>query len=119
METDSSRYSLKRPVFGACAGDALYHRSLFDTIGMFDEDFFAYLEDVDFNMRAVRAGYRCTYIPDAVVYHVGSATTGSKINRLTVKLTTRNSVFVVCKNYSMPIQNCNVRYSYAMVLLSP
>ncbi len=100
MEPDSSRYSLKRKVFGACAGAALYHRSLFKRIGLFDEDFFAYLEDVDLNMRAVRAGYSCCFIPEAVVYHIGSATTGSKINKLTVKLTTRNNIYVICKNYS-------------------
>lgn len=100
MEPDSGHYDNKKQVFGACAGAALYHRSIFDTIGCFDEDFFAYLEDVDLNMRAVRAGYRCCYIPEAVVYHIGSATTGSKINRITIKLSTRNNIFVICKNYS-------------------
>jgi hypothetical protein len=101
MEPDSLHYSLKREVFGACAGAALYHRSLFSEVGFFDEDFFAYLEDVDFNMRVVRAGHRCCYLPGAVVYHMGSATTGSKINKMTVRLTTRNNIFVICKNYSL------------------
>ena len=101
MEPDSVEYNLKREVFGACGGAALYHRSLFSEVGLFDEDFFAYLEDVDFNMRAVRAGHRCCYVPGAVVYHIGSATTGSKINKLTVRLTTRNNIFVICKNYSL------------------
>jgi GT2 family glycosyltransferase len=67
---------------------------------LFDEDFFAYLEDVDFNMRAVRSGYNCLYIPKAVVYHIGSASSGSKINDFTVKLSTRNNIFVLIKNYS-------------------
>ena len=100
LEPDSIQYNLKREVFGACAGAALYHRLLFNEVGLFDEDFFAYLEDVDFNMRAVRAGHRCCYLPEAVVYHIGSATTGSKINKMTVRLTTRNNIFVICKNYS-------------------
>lgn len=100
MEPDSDRYDMKKKVFGACGGAALYHRSVFDTIGYFDEGFFAYLEDVDLNMRAARAGILCCYIPEAVVYHVGSATTGSKFNRTTIKLTTRNNIFVMCKNYS-------------------
>ncbi len=100
MEPDSQRYNLKRKVFGACAGAALYHRSLFAEIGYFDEEFFAYLEDVDLNMRAVRAGHSCCYVPEAVVYHVGSASTGSKINKLTVRLTTRNNIYVISKNYS-------------------
>ena len=103
MEPDSVQYNLKREVFGACAGAALYHRSLFKELGLFDEDFFAYLEDVDFNMRAVRAGHRCCYLPGAMVYHIGSATTGSKINKMTVRLTTRNNIFVICKNYSLPM----------------
>ena len=101
MEPDSTPYNLKREVFGACGGAALYHRSLFNELGFFDEDFFAYLEDVDFNMRAVRAGHRCCYLPGAAVYHIGSATTGSKINQMTVRLTTRNNIFVICKNYSL------------------
>ncbi|MBT8355365.1 MAG: glycosyltransferase family 2 protein [Desulfofustis sp.] len=100
MEPDSTQYNLKREVFGACAGAALYHRSLYSEVGLFDEDFFAYLEDVDFNMRAVRAGYRCCYLPGAVVFHIGSATTGSKINKMTVRLTTRNNIYVICKNFA-------------------
>ncbi len=98
MESDNITYSMKREVFGACAGAALYHRALFEQIGLFDADFFAYLEDVDFNLRAVRAGYCCCFVPEARVYHVGSATSGSKINALTVRLTTRNNIWVVCKN---------------------
>ena len=99
MENDSDIYSIKRDVFGACAGAALYHRSMFDSIGLFDEDFFAYLEDVDFNLRAVKAGKRCCYLPDARIYHIGSASTGSKVNSFTVRLSTRNNVYVILKNF--------------------
>jgi len=80
MEADSKYYSTARQVFGACAGAALYRRKLFEEIGDFDEDFFAYLEDVDFNFRANSRGKKCWYVPEAGVYHIGSATTGSKIN---------------------------------------
>ncbi len=99
MEFDDETYRIKRDVFGACAGAALYRRSLFDAVGFFDEDFFAYLEDVDLNLRAARAGKKCCYLPEAMVYHIGSASTGSKINSFTVRLSTRNNVFVVLKNY--------------------
>jgi len=101
MENDSPSYDLRKEVFGACAGAALYRRSLFARIGLFDEDFFAYLEDVDFNMRAVKAGSSCMYLPEAVVYHIGSASSGSKINNFTVKLSTRNNIFILIKNYSI------------------
>jgi GT2 family glycosyltransferase len=70
-------------------------------VGVFDADFFAYLEDVDLNMRARRHGFRCMFIADALVYHIGSASSGSKINSLTVRLSTRNNIFVLAKNYPL------------------
>lgn len=100
MEQDGGIYDQQREVFGACAGAALYSRSFFSQTGFFDQDFFAYLEDVDLNLRANRHGLRCLYVPEARVYHVGSATTGSKINPITVRLSTRNSLYVLLKNYS-------------------
>lgn len=99
MEIDGPPYDKEREVFGACAGAALYRRDLFDRVGLFDSDFFAYLEDVDLNLRARRLGCRCRFLPGARVYHIGSATSGSKFNPLTIRLSTRNSINVVVKNY--------------------
>ena len=101
MEKDSEYYSSDRDTFGACAGAGLYNKELFEEIGLFDPDFFAYLEDVDFNMRARRRGFKCRYIGSAVVYHIGSATSGSRINDLTIRLSTRNNFRVLIKNYSL------------------
>ncbi len=103
MERDSEYYSMDRDTFGVCAGAGLYKRELFEKVGVFDPDFFAYLEDVDLNMRARRSGMRCRYIASAVVYHIGSATSGSKINSLTIRLSTRNNFYVLFKNYSLNI----------------
>jgi hypothetical protein len=102
-EKDGPRFRQTGIVFGACGGAAFYRSSLFDRIGLFDEDFFAYSEDADLNLRANRYGCRCRYIPDARVFHIGSATTGSKINSLTVRLTTRNNLFLLVKNYPLPL----------------
>lgn len=99
MERYGPPYDTDREVFGACAGAALYSREFFDRVGLFDEDFFAYLEDVDINIRARRLGLRCCYLSSAIVYHIGSATSGSKINTLTVRLSTRNSFYLLLKNY--------------------
>lgn len=101
LERDDGDYNTSRQVFGACAGAVLYRRAMLEEIGLFDEDFFAYLEDVDLNLRANRAGFSCRYVPEARVYHIGSATTGSKINATTVRLSTRNSIYVLAKHYSM------------------
>jgi len=100
MEEDGELYRHDRDSFGACAGAALYNRSFFQKTGLFDPDFFAYLEDVDLNFRANRLGLRCRFIASAIIYHIGSATSGSKINELTVRLSTRNNIFVLAKNYS-------------------
>lgn len=101
MERDGDLYDRPRRVFGACAGAALYRRSMLERLGLFDEDFFAYLEDVDLNFRANRAGFTCRYIPAARVYHIGSATSGSRVNPFTVRLSTRNNFFLVLKNYPL------------------
>lgn len=64
-------------VFSACAAAALYSREDFLKIGGFDEDYFSYFEDVDLSFRLRLVGGRCLYVPQAVVYHIGSASTGT------------------------------------------
>ena len=103
MEEDGPPYDRDREVFGACAGAALYRRDFFTRAGLFDQDFFAYLEDVDLNLRARRLGCRCRYLAAAVVWHIGSATSGSKINPLTIRLSTRNNISVLAKNYPLSL----------------
>lgn len=97
----SKGYAKSRRVFAACAGAAIYRRQVFDEIGYFDEIHFAYLEDIDVGYRARISGYDNVYCPDAVVYHVGSGTSGSKYNTFKVKLAARNQVYLNYKN--MPV----------------
>lgn len=99
----TDKYRRTTEVFSACAGAAIYRRSAFDRIGFFDEMHFAYLEDIDIGYRARIAGYRNIYCPKAVVYHVGSGTSGSKYNAFKVKLSARNNIYVYYKNMS-PVQ---------------
>ena len=87
-----------KEVFSACAGAAIYRREIFDKIGYFDENFFAYMEDVDLSYRAKIYGYKNYYCADAKVYHIGSATSGSKYNNFKVKLASRNNIFLIYKN---------------------
>ena len=95
------RYNKHQRVFSSCAGAAIYRRKVFDEIGYFDENFFAYMEDVDISYRANIYGYKNVYCSDALVYHIGSATSGSKYNSFKVKLAARNNMYVAFKN--MPI----------------
>jgi hypothetical protein len=88
-------------IFGPCAGAALYRRAMLDQIGLFDPDFFAYLEDVDLAWRAQRAGWRCLYVPSARVLHHHSATgvEGSPFKSFHLG---RNKVWLLVKNYPLP-----------------
>ncbi len=102
LEPDVGQYETPRHVFGACGAACIFRREMFDRIGVFDEDFFAYHEDADISFRARLAGYECLFVPGAVVRHRGSATSGTKINPFTVYLSTRNNLHVLMKN--MPIR---------------
>jgi len=53
----------------------LVRRPVFDALGGFDERFFVYFEEVDFSLRARRAGYRTMYLTGAHVFHSGCGTT--------------------------------------------
>ena len=69
----ASRYNKLAWIFGACAGASLYRRKMLDDIGLFDEDFFLLYEDVDLSFRAQLKGYKCLYVPEAIVYHKASS----------------------------------------------
>ncbi len=96
-----SNYNKSDRIFSACAAAALYRKSVFDEIGLFDEAHFAYLEDVDVGYRGNIAGYHNVYVPEAVVMHAGSAVSGSKHNAFKVDLSARNSIYLIYKN--MPL----------------
>lgn len=85
-------------IFSPCAGAALYRREALVEVGGFDEDFFCYVEDVDLGFRLCLAGYRSLYVPDAVVHHVGSATTGGQHSAFSVYHGHRNLVWTYVKN---------------------
>lgn len=94
-------YDKPAKVFSACAGAAIYRKSVFEEIGYFDKGHFAYLEDMDVGYRAKVHGYKNLYCPTARVYHVGSGSSGSKYNDFKISLSSRNSIYLIYKN--MPI----------------
>lgn len=98
---DGPSYREKKAIFSACAGAAIYRVSILKAIGLFDENHFAYLEDLDIGWRARIQGYKNIYAPEAVVYHIGSASSGSVYNLFKVKNSSRNSIYVIGKN--MPL----------------
>jgi GT2 family glycosyltransferase len=97
---DSGQFDRPEPVFSACAGAALYRRAAFEDVGPFDEDFFAYLEDIDWSLRAQLRGYASRFVPAAVAYHMRGATTRGARNRYRV-MQRRNQIWLVLKNYPL------------------
>lgn len=90
--------AMPREIFSPCAGAALYPRDALVDVGGFDEDYFCYVEDVDLGFRLRLAGYRAMYVPDAVVHHVGSATTGGQHSDFSVYHGHRNLVWTFVKD---------------------
>jgi len=94
-QTDSGQFDQDIYIFGGCGGAVAYRRTMLNEIGLFDEDLFMYLEDVDLNWRAQLAGYKVVFAPNAVVYHHLSATGGGVIASY---YTGRNTIFILAKN---------------------
>lgn len=94
----AENYTKQERIFAACGGAAIYRRSVFREIGYFDEAHFAYLEDIDLGYRANICGYENWIEPASVVYHKGSAASGSRYNAFKVAHSSRNSVYLVYKN---------------------
>ncbi|MDH3675519.1 MAG: glycosyltransferase family 2 protein [Anaerolineae bacterium] len=94
-QQDTGQYDSDRYIFGGCGGAVAYRRDMLVDIGLFDEELFMYLEDVDLNWRAQLAGYRAVFAPRAVVYHHLSASGGGMVASY---YTGRNTIFVLAKD---------------------
>lgn len=92
-----------KPVAGellfACGGAMLVDRQVFLDLGGFDDDYFAYFEDIDFGWRLWVAGYRVRLAPDAIVYHRLHGTSGGSHDHGMRALLERNALLTVIKNY--------------------
>jgi GT2 family glycosyltransferase len=96
-EVDRGQYDKLRSVFGASGGASMYRATLFKDIGLFDEDFFAYYEDVDLSFRAQLRGWKIKYEPTAIVYHELSGTS-SKLGNFTITQSAKNFWLLYVKN---------------------
>lgn len=73
-EKDSDEYNKEEYVFLVTGGGSLIRKELFDKVGLFDDDYFAYFEDVDLGLRAQMQGFKGYYQPKAVIHHIHMAT---------------------------------------------
>lgn len=96
-QIDEGQYDTGEYVFGATGGASLYRITMLKEIGLFDERFFAYYEDVDISFRAQLAGWKVWYEPNAVAYHHVSATT-TKLGGFSRYHSTKNFILLFDKN---------------------
>lgn len=92
-------YSSNALVWGASAALTIYNKNIFQQIGGFDEDFFAYEEDVDLSLRLHNLGYTTLYVPQALSYHLGGATS-SRMGNFRHRMDAKNWIYIILKNYS-------------------
>ncbi len=98
LEPDQGQYDRREEAFfpSGCAG--LYRREMLNVVGLFDEEFFAYADDVDIGLRARLAGWGCIYVPSAKVFHKYSSSS-SAYSPFKAFLVERNRIWVLLKYY--------------------
>lgn len=96
-ETDINKYDADTVILGASGGSSMYRVAMLKEVGLFDEDFFAYYEDVDLSLRAQLAGWKVAFVPESIVYHQISAT-GSKIKGFFTLQTVKNLPWILVKD---------------------
>jgi GT2 family glycosyltransferase len=99
---DRGQYDREQEIFAPTGGAGLYRAAALADVGPFDESFWAYLEDVDWGLRAQLAGYRCRYVPDAVGYHMGGATTNGQRDPRFYIAQHRNALAIIVKDVPAP-----------------
>jgi GT2 family glycosyltransferase len=99
FDRDDGQYDQPMAVLSGCGAAVLYRREIFEICGPLDEDFLAYLEDLDLALRAQLLGYAGIHLPDAVAYHIGSATLGDVLHPRIVEYLTRNQLYLLAKDY--------------------
>lgn len=121
---DPKIYTTREEVFGASACAALYKREMLDDIAIngeiFDEDFFAYYEDVDLDWRAQKAGWKCLFVPEAIGYHARGGSGLSK-NLDIIKIQISNRLLSIVKNdyISLFIQDVKAIYEETIKQIKP
>lgn len=97
-EAAGEQYDAQTTIFGASGGASLYRTSMLANIGLFDQDFFAYYEDIDLSFRAQLAGYKIGFVPQSLVYHERGNTSARMPSGFTTYQTMKNLPFVLWKD---------------------
>ena len=97
-ESNSKKYDDQTDILGASGGATLYRADALRQVGLFDQDFFAYYEDIDLSLRTRLAGWTIKFEPRAFVLHATSST-GNRVRGFTTKQTMKNLPWILIKNF--------------------
>jgi GT2 family glycosyltransferase len=98
---DAPMFNQLKEVGYVCGAAMIIRRDYFIELGGFDEDYFAYFEDVDLCWRAWLKGYKCIYVPSSIVYHKYGGSWGKRKSPIRVFLGTRNRLYNIIKNFEL------------------
>lgn len=117
LEVDRGQFDQQQEALfpSGCAG--LYRKVMLDEIGLFDEEFFAYADDVDIGLRGRLAGWDCVYVAGAVVYHKYSSSS-SAYSPMKAFLVERNRIWVLLKYYPFEMVLLSPYYTFKRLILS-
>jgi GT2 family glycosyltransferase len=97
-EPVSNKYDKQTTIFGASGGASLYRTAMLAKIGVFDQDFFAYYEDIDLSFRAQLAGWKVGFVPKSIVYHGQGKTSEKMASGFTTTQYMKNLPMIVIKD---------------------
>ena len=117
-QRDEGQYEESYDVFGASAGAALYRREALDSVGIFDEDFLAYYEDLDLAWRIRLRGWQARFAPRSIVYHKFAASFG-RGSFLKTYLCERNRIWNLLQNYPWRYVAVGLPWNSARLLAGP
>lgn len=116
LEMDRGQFDNLEEVLFPSGCAALYRREMLEEVGLFDEDFFAYADDTDLGLRGRMAGWKCLYVPTAVVHHRYSQSSGrySPFKAFHVE---RNRVWILLKYFPLSMILKSPYYTLCRFLL--
>jgi len=117
LEVDQGQYDRPEEALFPSGCACLYRRKMLDETGLFDEDFFAYADDVDMGLRGRLAGWGCRYVPEAVVYHKYSSSS-SAYSPFKAFLVERNRIWVLLKYYPFELVLASPYFTLKRLILS-
>jgi GT2 family glycosyltransferase len=110
-EQEQGQYDEIEEIFFPPGCGGMYRKVVFEEIGLFDEDFFAYADDAEIGIRARLAGWKCVYVPKAVLYHKSSGSTG-QYSPLKAFYVERNRLWITIKYFPFPLLFLSIFFTF-------